>query len=66
MMYVPVLLSAAIVEELERTYIIHYSTELIAFSAEYTLFNNCSFNLVYRHSLSVNLTLLQCNGYQML
>jgi len=35
------------------TYIIHYSIELIAFSAEYTLFNNCNFNLVYRHSLSV-------------
>jgi hypothetical protein len=59
-----VLLSAAIVEELELTadnstgmYIIHYSIELIAFSAEYTLFNNCNFNLVYRHSLSVNLTL---------
>ena len=70
-----VLLSAAIVEELEliwvccsnssttaadnRTgmYIIHYSIELIAFSAEYTLFNNCNFNLVYRHSLSVNLSL---------
>jgi len=39
------------------TYIIHYSIELIAFSAEYTLFNNCNFNLVYRYSLSVNLTL---------
>jgi len=48
------------------TYIIHYSIELIAFSAEYTLFHNCNFNLVYRYSLSVNLTLLQCNGYQML
>jgi len=48
------------------TYIIHYSIELIAFSAEYTLFNNCNFNLVYRYSLSVNLTLLQCNSYQML
>jgi len=34
-MYVPVLLSVAIVEEL-GTYIIHYSIELIAFSAEYT------------------------------
>jgi len=34
-----------------------YSTELIAFSTEYTLFNNCNFNLVYRYSLSVNLTL---------
>ena len=39
------------------TNIIHYSIELIAFSAEYTLFNNCNFNLVYRYSLSVNLTL---------
>jgi hypothetical protein len=39
------------------TYIIHYSIELIAFSAEYTLFNNCNFNLVYRYSLSGNLTL---------
>jgi len=39
------------------TYIIHYSIELIAFSAEYTLFNNCNFNPVYRYSLSVNLTL---------
>ena len=28
------------------TDIIHYSIELIAFSAEYTLFNNCNFNLV--------------------
>jgi hypothetical protein len=35
------------------TYIIHYSIELIAFSAQYTLFNNCNFNLVYRYSLSV-------------
>jgi hypothetical protein len=26
------------------TYIIHYSIELIAFSAEYTLFYNCNFN----------------------
>ena len=38
-------------------YIIHYSIERIAFSAEYTLFKNCNFNLVYRYSLSVNLTL---------
>jgi hypothetical protein len=36
-MYVPVLLSAAIVEENKGTYIIHYSIEYIAFSAEYTL-----------------------------
>jgi hypothetical protein len=36
---------------------IYYSIELIAFSAEYTLLNNCNFNLVYRYSLSVNLTL---------
>jgi len=28
------------------TYIIHYSIELIAFSVEYILFNNCNFNLV--------------------
>jgi len=77
MMYVPVLLSDAIVEKLELiwvccrwrvdlfstiaadnstgTYIIHYSIELIAFSAEYTLFDNCNFNLVYRYSLSVNI-----------
>jgi len=33
-------------------YIIHYSIELIAFSTEYTLFNNCNFNLVYRYPLS--------------
>jgi hypothetical protein len=39
------------------TYIIHYSIELIAFSAEYTLFNNRNFNLVYRYSLSINLTI---------
>jgi hypothetical protein len=31
------------------TYIIHYSVELIAFSAECTLFNNnCNFNIIYR------------------
>jgi len=35
------------------TYIIHYSIELIAFSTEYTLFNNHNFNLVYRYFLSV-------------
>ena len=51
-----VLLSVAIVY-VTGMYIIHYSIELIAFSAEYTLFNNCNFNLVYRHSSSVNLTL---------
>jgi hypothetical protein len=39
------------------TYIIHYSIELIEFFAEYTLFNDCNFNLVYWYSLSVNLTL---------
>ena len=39
------------------TYTIHYSIELIAFSTEYTLFNICNFNLVYRYSLSVDLTL---------
>jgi len=38
-------------------YIIHYSIELIIFSTEYILFNNCNFNLVYRYSLSANLTL---------
>jgi hypothetical protein len=48
------------------TYIIHHSIELTAFSLKYTLFNNCNFNLVYWYCLSVNLTLLQCNGYQML
>ena len=37
-------------------YIIHYSIELTAFSAKYKLFN-CNFNLIYRYSLSVNLTL---------
>ena len=37
--------------------IIHFSIELIAFFAEYTLFNSYNFNLVYRYSLSVNLTL---------
>ena len=26
------------------TYIIHYPIELTAFSADYTLFNNCNFN----------------------
>jgi hypothetical protein len=35
------------------TYIMYYSIELI--SAEYTLFNSCNFNQVYRYSLSVNL-----------
>jgi hypothetical protein len=30
-------------------YIIHYSMELMAFSAEYTLFNNCNFNVIYRY-----------------
>jgi hypothetical protein len=38
------------------TYLIHYSIELIEFSTEYTLFNNCNF-LVYWYFLSVNLTL---------
>jgi hypothetical protein len=32
-------------------------TDFIAFSAEYILFNNCNFNLVYGYPLSVNLTL---------
>jgi len=53
-MYVLVLLSA---DNSMGIYIINYSIELIAFSTEYTLFNNCNFNLVYRYSLSVNLTL---------
>jgi hypothetical protein len=34
-------------------YVHHYSIKLIAFSAEYTLLNNCNFNLVYRYYLSV-------------
>ena len=55
MMYVPVQLSAA--DNSTGTYIIHYSIKLIAFSAEYRLFNNCNFNLVYWYSLLVNLTL---------
>jgi len=38
------------------TYIIHYSIELIVFPAKYTLFN-CNFNLIYRYSLTLNLTL---------
>jgi hypothetical protein len=50
-----ILLSEA--ENSTGTYIIHYSIELTAFSAEYTLFKNCNFNLVYRYSFSVNLTL---------
>jgi hypothetical protein len=37
----------------KNRYVHHYSIELIAFSAEYTLINNCNFNLVYRYSLSV-------------
>jgi len=52
------------------TYIIHYSIELIAFSAEYTLFNSCNFNLVYRYSLSVkfnsvcySVTVTRCCSY---
>jgi hypothetical protein len=39
------------------TYLIHYSTEFIAFFSEYTLFNNFNFNLAYRYPFSVNLTL---------
>ena len=62
MMYVTVLLSAAISytiasDNSRGTYIIHHSTEHIAFSTEYILFANCNFNLIYRYSLSVNLTL---------
>ena len=46
MMYIPILLPAA--DNNMGMYTIHYSVELIAFSAEYTLFNNsCSFNLIY-------------------
>ena len=62
-MYVSVLLSAAsnfftiAADNITGTYIIHCSIELIAFSAEYILFNNCNFNPVYRYSLTVNLTL---------
>jgi len=47
------------------TLIIHNSIERIAFSAECTLFNNCNFNVVYRYSLSVNLT-LSITVYRML
>ena len=36
---------------------LHISIELIAFSADCTLLDNCNFNLVYRYSLSVNLNL---------
>ena len=39
----------------QQGYVNHYSIELITFSSEYKLFNNCKFNLVYRHSLSVKL-----------
>jgi len=45
------------------TYIIHYSIELIAFSAEYTLFNNCNFNLVNRYSLYYSVTVTRCCDY---
>jgi hypothetical protein len=45
--------SAITADNSTGTYIIHYSMELIAFFVEYTLFNNCNFNLVYRYSLSV-------------
>jgi hypothetical protein len=38
-------------------YVHHYSIKLIAFSTEYTLFNNCTFNPVYRYTLSV-----KCNS----
>ena len=37
--------SSTIAADSTGTYIIHYSIELLAFSAEYTLFNNCNFNL---------------------
>jgi len=41
-----------------RNNILVYKSQFIAFSAEYTLFNDCNFNLIYRYSLSVNLTLI--------
>ena len=44
-------------------YIIHYSIELIAFSAEYTLFNNCNFNLVNRYSFYYSVTVTRYCGY---
>jgi hypothetical protein len=34
-------------------YVHYYYIELTAFFAEYTLVNNCSFNLAYRHTFSV-------------
>jgi len=52
-----------------NTGIVHHSlfyTIYCIFRRIYIINNNCNFNLVYRYSLSVNLTLLQCNGYQML
>jgi hypothetical protein len=41
------------IQQNKNGYIHHYSIKLTAFSAEGTLFNNCNFNLVYRHTLSV-------------
>jgi hypothetical protein len=35
-------------DNIRGKYIIHYAIGFTAFSAEYTLFNNCIFNLVYR------------------
>jgi hypothetical protein len=55
------------------TYIIHYSMELIAFSAQYIVFNYCNFNLVYRYTLSVKfnsiyyvVTVTRCCSYSCL
>jgi hypothetical protein len=48
MMYLPLMFSAAITAD---------NSMGTAFPAEYTLFNYCSFNLVYRYSVSVNVTL---------
>jgi len=42
-------------------YVHHYSIELIAFSAEYTLFNNCNLNLVCRYPLSVKFNSVCCS-----
>jgi hypothetical protein len=66
-----VLLSAAIVEELEQFQLIHDSSRqqygyihYLLFYTIYCIFrkiylikNNCNFNQIYRYSLSVNLTL---------
>ena len=49
--------STIVADNSTGTYIIHYSIERFAFSAEYTLFSNYNFNQVYLYTLSVNLTL---------